>query len=224
MANSVPSSMRRDLFSAYLAAGAKVGSWAIVSALVYRWINPYHFAMLALVRGTVGLLNCTSLGLASAMIRMLAEAKHTPPAEPDVQAPSPPPLAQTPTVLDYHTPPVVPPAPTLLQVLYSNGTAIAILSLIAGVVILLFYAALFPRLHQVYSRSLSAQMEAVVFMMGLGLLLRLTSDPAGAVLQTHGRISQDNYLIASSELAWVFFSLMCLNGRDFSISGVSYAY
>ncbi|MGE5612047.1 MAG: lipopolysaccharide biosynthesis protein [Bacillota bacterium] len=202
MTHPASSSMRRDLFSAYLAAGAKVGSWAIVSALVYRWINPAHFAMLALVRGTIGLLNCTSLGLASAMVRMLAEAKHTPPAEHPAEA-SP---------------------PASIRVLYSNGTAIAILSLIVGLLIITPYALWFPKFHQVFSRSLAEQMPRVVVMMGLGLLLRLASDPAGAVLQTHGRISHDNYLIATSELAWVLLSLLCLSGRDFDLAGVSYAY
>src|SRR6476620_1638849 len=50
-------SMRRDLLSAYLATGAKVGSWAVVSAVVYRYLGAGEFAILALIRGTIGLLN-----------------------------------------------------------------------------------------------------------------------------------------------------------------------
>src|SRR4051812_27903870 len=69
------SSMRRDLLSAYAASAARVLSWVAVSALLFR-VDPLQFAMLALIRGTVGLLNYTSLGLAPAMVRALAEARH----------------------------------------------------------------------------------------------------------------------------------------------------
>src|SRR5438270_14078394 len=68
-------SMRRDLATAYVAAAAKVGSWAAVSAIVYR-SDRAAFALLALVRATLGLLTYTSLGLAPAMIRMLAAARR----------------------------------------------------------------------------------------------------------------------------------------------------
>src|SRR5258706_5445789 len=63
--------MRRDILSAYAASGARVMSWVIVSALVYRR-SPPAFAVLALVRGTIGVLNYAALGLLPAMIRMFA--------------------------------------------------------------------------------------------------------------------------------------------------------
>src|SRR6185437_3054587 len=68
------SSMRRDVTAAYIAAGARIGAWAVVSAIVYRLAGPAHFAMLALIRGTIGILNYTAVGLAPALIRLLAES------------------------------------------------------------------------------------------------------------------------------------------------------
>src|SRR5438270_5182884 len=65
--------MRRDILSAYLASGARVMSWVIVSALVYRR-STAAFAMLALVRGTLGILNYFSLGLLPALVRAFAVA------------------------------------------------------------------------------------------------------------------------------------------------------
>src|SRR4051794_37098129 len=69
-AGGPPGSMRRGLVAAYAAAGAKAASWAAVSAAVFR-ADAGAFALLALVRATIGLLNYTSLGLAPGMIRLL---------------------------------------------------------------------------------------------------------------------------------------------------------
>src|SRR5262245_19718990 len=66
--------MRRDLASAYFAMAMKIASWVVVSAVVFRYIGADAFAVLALIRGTIGLLNYTSLGLGPAMVRLLAEA------------------------------------------------------------------------------------------------------------------------------------------------------
>jgi O-antigen/teichoic acid export membrane protein len=66
--------LRRDIASAYLVTAARVGAWAVVTALVYRRLGADAFAMLALIRSTVGLLAYTSLGLAPSMVRALAAA------------------------------------------------------------------------------------------------------------------------------------------------------
>src|SRR5437764_14802865 len=67
--------MRRDVISAYCAAAAKIGSWVIVLGLLYR-SDKTQFAILALVRGTIGILNYTTFGLSPAMISMLAERRN----------------------------------------------------------------------------------------------------------------------------------------------------
>src|SRR5438067_1245366 len=94
--------MRRDILSAYLASGARVLSWVIVSALVYR-ASTEAFAMLALVRGTIGILNYAALGLLPAMIRAFAAA---PPAPAPVMPVAPLSITRTddPIRLAYVTP------------------------------------------------------------------------------------------------------------------------
>src|SRR5690348_7056317 len=70
------STMRWDVGWAYVAAGARIGAAAVVAGVLYRFAGAAEFAMLAMVRGTIGILNYTSLGLAPAMVRLLAEARH----------------------------------------------------------------------------------------------------------------------------------------------------
>ena len=66
--------MRRDVASAYLASGIKVLAWAWISRITFIDGDASQFAILALVRSTIGLLNYTTLGLAPAMIHSLARA------------------------------------------------------------------------------------------------------------------------------------------------------
>ena len=68
----------RDIVSAYAVTGARVAAWATISAFVFRKLGPESFAMLALIRSTVGLLAYTSIGLAPAMVRALAETREQP--------------------------------------------------------------------------------------------------------------------------------------------------
>jgi len=70
--------MQRDLLSAYVLTGARVASWIIITALVFRLLGREAFALLALLRATVGLLNYTSLGLAAAVIQRSAQHVHQP--------------------------------------------------------------------------------------------------------------------------------------------------
>jgi O-antigen/teichoic acid export membrane protein len=70
--------LRRDVAAAYVAAGSRVGAWAIVSAIVYRLAGPDHFGTLALIRGAIGILNYTSVGLAPALIRSFARTGEGP--------------------------------------------------------------------------------------------------------------------------------------------------
>jgi O-antigen/teichoic acid export membrane protein len=66
------SAFRRDVLTAYVASGSRLLSWIIVTAIVYRRMGVPAFAILALVRTTIGLLNYTTLGLAPATVRLLA--------------------------------------------------------------------------------------------------------------------------------------------------------
>src|SRR5437763_712859 len=74
-----PSSFHRDIASAYAVTFARVASWVIVSAIVFRRLGADALGVLTLIRATVGILNYTSLGLGPAMVKLLADADTTEP-------------------------------------------------------------------------------------------------------------------------------------------------
>src|SRR2546421_217533 len=115
--------MRRDVMSAYGASAARITSWVIVSAMVYRKLGADAFAMLTLVRATVGLLAYAALGIAPAMISRLAGASVTRvvPTPIEDEAPLP--------VLNYQSKTVARSEP---QVIFFNALMVVLGSAAAG--------------------------------------------------------------------------------------------
>ena len=207
-ADSSSDSFRRDIASAYLASGARIASWVVISALVYRYEGPFDFGLLAVVRGTIGILNYTSLGLAPAMIRFLAGA-GTPGATGNRVIP----ISDR---LEYAT-------PSREQIVFSNGVAVALVAACIGLAITLFYSSIFDKITRVPDR-LVGDGASLVFLFGMGAVLRLLSDAAGALLQTRGRISLDNQILALTELVWVIGIWIGHGGRDLlQATGFAYA-
>jgi O-antigen/teichoic acid export membrane protein len=216
-------SMTRDLSSAYAATGAKMLAWFTVAALVYRLLGADYFAMLALVRATIGLLNYTTLGLSPAMVHYLSRSRpphsSAPPlnspqgARPDAilspsLAPASSPSQSAPLLspqLEYARPDLVidPRGAGLgpLRTVYSNGLLVAGAAALLAFVGLLIYATHFAALHEVHW-PLSQDMPAFVLMLGAGTILRLFSDASGAVLQIHDGITLDNLFLAGADLLW----------------------
>ena len=199
------SSFRRDILSAYLASGAKIVSWVVVSAIVYRVDGAAAFGILSLIRGTIGLLNYVSLGLGPAMVRMMAEAPSREPANPG-------------RVLAYYG--AEPPGS--LRALYSNAVSFGSMTGLIALVALFVYSRTFSRLHQVPS-DLGSEAFLAVGLMGGGLLLRLISDAPGAVLQTNHRIAKDNYLLFEAEIVWVLFTSALMFSRALHSSALAHA-
>jgi len=133
-ASSSTSSLRRDVISAYAATAAKIGSWVIVLGMIYRYRGEPEFAVLALIRGTIGILNYTTLGLSPAMIRLAAEAR------------TPATAANEP--LSYYS---AEPERNV-QALYANGLMIALLSGVLGLVVSAAYALGFPHFYHLPHR------------------------------------------------------------------------
>jgi O-antigen/teichoic acid export membrane protein len=181
--------MRRDIASAYLAAATKIGSWVVISALIFRWYGATLFAMVALARGTLSILNYTTLGLAPAIIHTLARGK-------DIPAES------------SRTDVRVQPIHTILATGLAIGTFLAIVvQLIVGI-----YSENFFHFHQ---PPVSIFFDRIAFtrfvaLLGAGLILRLFSDIPGAVLQTKGLIAFDNLLIAASDVVWIVLTMIRL--------------
>jgi O-antigen/teichoic acid export membrane protein len=189
-------SMRRDLATAYLASATRFGSSVIVSALVFRFVGRAEFAMLALVRGTIGLLNYTSLGLAPALIHRAADATRAPLAAMNAL----PARQDTDKTLSYFVP--GPALESPLARLHSTAIAIAYAAALIGGVATVLYAAWFDTLYRVPAK-LREVMPIVVIWIGGGMLMRLAGDASGAVLQIRGRIALDNLLLAVGDLLWV---------------------
>ncbi|HSZ58908.1 MAG TPA: lipopolysaccharide biosynthesis protein [Tepidisphaeraceae bacterium] len=175
--------MRRDVASSYFASITRIASWVVVSALVYRVLGAPEFALLALIRGTIGLLNYVSLGLAPAFIHRASRVTEEP--------------GRTSTGDDP------------LRTLYANAYAMAMLGGAVGLILTVAYARTFAVLYHVPA-DLHASVLPVVLFMGIGLLLRLTSDASGAVLQVRCRIALDNALVAAGDAAWVILAVACV--------------
>ena len=201
--------MRRDILSAYAASGSRVVSWVIVSALVYR-SSPAAFAMLALVRGTIGILNYAALGLLPAMIRMLA---NRPKVTIDLAVAAPVHVAalDDPIHLGYVTPQTTKNdlRPTLFdsdehtQRTFSTGMAIAFVTALTGVIATVLCAMYSPFLYSIPAGFQSDDMQLLILGMGFGIALRWFTEPAGAVLQTHQHITLDNVVLIGTEVCWV---------------------
>lgn len=196
--------MGRDILSAYVATGARLLSWAVVSALVYRNMGATAFAALSLARALVGVLNYVSFGMGPALIHRLAlEQSRAVPALP-VQ----PDLRENDKTLSYaspHTGRDLKPAATPQQRLYASAlTTLVITTLLGGFALTIFASALGEALH--VGKGLRNEIAAVIWLMGAGVLLRILSDAPGALLQSSGRIAVDNWLLAAAELSWMGLS------------------
>ena len=169
-----PSSLPRDILSAYLVTAARVLAWIVVTAAVFRTSGKLAFALLALVQSTVGILEYAAIGLSPAIIRLTAEA-----------------IRQSPTASN-RTPAV--------QAVYANGFAMALLTALGGGILLLGFLFLFQG-SQTNANSHGVASE-LVLMLGVATLLRLISDAPAAALQTSGKISLDNLLLTIHEVIW----------------------
>ena len=212
--------MRRDIATAYLVTAARIGGWLVISATVYRRLGRPAFALLTLVRSTVGLLGNTSLGLAPAMISELAKVARTPSGsvphpraamaveadlplvvlpqlEPDEEVASVPPLSS-------------PPQHSTAAGIYSNGLALALVLGAIGYLASFLYGRFFTTLHRVPAGFSARQMFVMAFSMGGGIVARMMSDVPAAVLQTRSRIALDNLFVAASETLWVVLGAVAL--------------
>ncbi len=245
-------SFPRDLASAYLASLSRIASGLIISALVFRR-STEAFAMLALVRGTIGILNYASLGLLPAMIRMFA-LTPSPPVTPggegrgeggarpldDVHSAST--LEQTdksqlepgddtlgsfsnnlptsavcaPIPLQYVSPSTTNDNRLFLRfqgtdratrAIYETGIIIAVFTAVLATYLCLVAATSINHLYRLPTRVASFDASLLVFAFGLGYAIRWCSDPAGALMQTRGRISLDNWLLATCEISWVLMTI-----------------
>ncbi len=194
--------MPRDIASAYLATGARLAAWFMVAALVYRRLGADYFAVLALVRATIGLLNYTTLGLSPAMVHYMAGADRGRLAGTDSR-----------------------PASALREI-YAAGRAVAWVSVLVGAAALLVYTFYFGQLHHI-PLELGGASRQLVLWFGAGVIARLASDPGGAVLQINAKITLDNLVIAGADVLWAAISMAVIavaGSSAHAFGGIGAAY
>ena len=212
--------LRADVLTSYALAGARVGSWAAVFALVWRSAGPEAFAALALARSTVGLLRLTGFGLGPATVRLLAEASAEA-EKPRVStrgsndAPAPG-RGLTPAaseegdagnrVLSYERRQTyIPPKPIRYfesdwaKGRYPIATAAGWAAAACGGLALL-YGAAFDSIHVVPAAIGGTGVMAGG--LGLAVMLRVFGDPVGGLLQHDRRLWADNLALTAAEVAW----------------------
>ena len=210
--------MRRDILSAYAASISRVMSWVIVSAIVYRRSHE-AFAMLALVRGTIGILNYASLGLMPAMIRALVTAQQFPDSA-AVVAPVTIAALDRPFKLDYVTPQTTlaslsRPSPDA-QRIYATGFDIGCLASLVGTVAIVGCVIFSDRLYAIPYGFHHGEVDQLFAYMGFGIILRGLTEPAGALLQTRDQIALDNVILVTTEVMWVLLTLAFLQHGTYS--------
>jgi O-antigen/teichoic acid export membrane protein len=210
--------MRRDVASAYLAIGARIGGMLVVSAVVYRRLGMETFSAFNLVRSTVGLLTYTGLGLAPAMVRMLAEAR-APRSVLDLEA-----TALPGRVISYATPEPDDLALSPVARVYAAGELLAGLLSAVGLVTLFYLASQAQVAFGMTRLAVYGPAENLAVGLGIAIILRLLSDPPGSVLLVNGRIALDNLLVASSEIAGAALAVVAVSaGRDLGSVGGAYS-
>ncbi|MEO6435036.1 MAG: lipopolysaccharide biosynthesis protein [Tepidisphaeraceae bacterium] len=225
--------MRRDVASAYVVTLARLVSWIVVLALVYRKMGSGAFATLALVRATVGLFNYASLGIAPAMVHLLAKerAEAVLPVTESARGGSTTgesAMRQASSdVLSYASPDANrPPVPIVspLQSLYFSGWMMMALAVLAGSAMLVLYVGLFAEGLLKTASGLRDEIFRVIWLMGVGVLLRVLSDASGAVLQAAGRITLDNLLLAGGEVVWLVLCILWITDDPDHLPRVAAAF
>jgi O-antigen/teichoic acid export membrane protein len=217
-------SIRLDVATAYVVTAARVGAWAVISALVYRRLGQTAFAVLALIRATAGLLTYTSLGLAPAMVRSLAEADRPQPVTPlptDEPAGEKSGAGREPAaaVLHYALPstgkePTTPVRISSAQRVYASGLLLAIVLALVGVLAATAYSRYLGVLHPDLPPYFLYDAGVLALTFGAGIILRMLSEVPAGLLQVRGRISIDNMMQAGAEAAWLTFSMLMFLDPD----------
>ena len=204
--------MRRDVISAYGASGARIASWIVVSAVVYRKLGPDDFALLALIRSTVGLLGYCAFGIGPAIISRLARADAVTTIDTSVEDGAPI------QILPYESKCSVASADSIC----SNGLLAVFALALIGLVLAGIYALRIDRIHILPAPIYPDDASLLAFTTAAGILVRIISDVPGAALQARGRISLDNLLLLIADLLWAAGSAIFVIGHRF-LPGVGIA-
>ena len=191
--------MRMDLTAAFAASGAKAMAYAVISSLLLAGgAHAPDFAMFTLIRSTLGLLNYASLGIAPAFIRQLAQSLAIGSKTPGAATISP-------------------------QRLYASAVYPALLIGAVALLLLVLYSFKFDSIHKV-PPTLLTYAPWSAFFVGMAMLFRLLSDIPGGWLQATHKISLDNILLMSADLAWPALTWVLLRSTPTPLLAASIAF
>ena len=154
-----------------------------------------------MIRGTIGLLAYTSIGLAPALVRMLAEdiaATPGPPTPADAIEPT----AARPQVLSYATEASFTRPDQRVIDTYASGSLLALILGLTGLALRIAYGKNLSYVHEIPSQIATGAASELAVLFGFGMVFRMMSEAPGGLLQVRGQIALDNVLVAASELAW----------------------
>jgi hypothetical protein len=189
----ISAAFARDLASSYAASVARVASWLIVSAVVYRRGGADDLALLMLLRGTVGLLSYASLGLAPALVHLLAVPL------PVIS------IAPAAAKIDYAP---SSPVDTRSHRDCVFATAFFLACVICGLACIcgFAYAGFVGEVHGLADHNVPPAKQVVGYFV-LATVARVVGDLFGARLQASGRIWIDNICLLTGEVTFVLFAL-----------------
>ena len=189
----------------YAAAAARVGSWFIVAGLVYRRGGADELAILMLLRGTVGLLSYTSLGLTPALVQILSKPVPIPPVSSE-----PPAESQL-----SHEPVEIPADRMTPRRVFNTAFVLTLIAAILGIIAAGIYGGNLRLFHQI-SKAKADDAGLVAMLLGAGVMVRILSDVFGAKLMASRALSRDAICQIIGEIAFVIGTIVLTGYTSFT--------
>jgi O-antigen/teichoic acid export membrane protein len=203
---------RAELISSYAVSAARIGSWLLITGILYRTGNFSAVASVVLLRSMAQLVWYIAPAAQAAALRRFAQDTQaslaTDPAAPTQSADR---------TLGYASA-KTDPRPGLFDVQLATLAAIIVVVLIMAVVFN-------PNWWDLYwygsTRGWSVASNGLIFFTA-GMALRAFSDPLGALLQSRSRIAIDNSVVVLGELSWVVGVFVELHyfGRTLTVESI----
>ncbi len=196
-------------FTSYLASFARVLSWAIVAALVYRYQSGDELAVLMLIRGTTALFLILPVAIAPVLLHRLTRPSPVLPEKTRSDSSN--------QYLEYQTNLALPHNESLFL---TTSLSVGIYSICAGAIAFVYFSNI-GWFHQIIPHLLQ-DAKVVATCMCFGMILRGLSEPFSARLQADRKQTWDNYACIFSEILFVI--LFIRHAKENAIQSAAYYF